>query len=170
MASNSANANANFTRSKLFDLQGRVALVTGGGSGIGLMCTQALVANGAKVYITGRTGEKLERVAEQYSADEGSIIPLTCDVGKKDQIAKLVAEISSREPCLCVLINNAGISSELVSPESSGAEEMKRNLFDTEKASFEEWQEVFNTNVAQLCKPPPTWPGPRVSPASQIRG
>jgi NAD(P)-dependent dehydrogenase (short-subunit alcohol dehydrogenase family) len=90
-----SSSNAKFSRDSLFDLKGRVALVTGGGSGIGLMATQALVANGAKVYITGRTGEKLERVAEQYSQGSGSIIPLTCDVSKKDQIANLVKEISS---------------------------------------------------------------------------
>merc|ERR1712137_586012 len=53
-----------FSRESLFDLSGKVALVTGGGSGIGLMATQALAVNGAKVYITGRTKEKLDRVTE----------------------------------------------------------------------------------------------------------
>ncbi|KAI1851233.1 hypothetical protein JX265_001650 [Neoarthrinium moseri] len=148
MSSN--RANVNFTRDKLFDLAGRVALVTGGGSGIGLMATQALVANGAKVYITGRTGEKLDRVVEQYSQGSDSIIPLTCDVGDKAQIAKLVKEISSREACLCILINNAGISSKTVSTESGSAEEMKKNLFDTESAQFSDWTETYNTNVAQI--------------------
>lgn len=90
-----SSSNAHLGRDKLFDLKGRVALVTGGGSGIGLMATQALVANGAKVYITGRTQEKLDRVVEQYSEGKDSIIPLTCDVGKKDDIANLVKEISS---------------------------------------------------------------------------
>lgn len=149
MASNSA-----FTRDNLFNLEGRVALVTGGGSGIGLMATQALVANGAKVYITGRTGEKLDRVVEQYSEGKDSIIPLTCDVGKKDQIANLVKEVESREKCLCILINNAGISTNTVSPESSSAEEMKKNLFDAKEATFEDWTESYNTNVAQICKCP----------------
>ncbi|KAI0130489.1 hypothetical protein BJ170DRAFT_620297 [Xylariales sp. AK1849] len=148
MASNSANAK--FTRDNLFDLKGRVALVTGGGSGIGLMATQALVSNGAKVYITGRTEEKLQRVVEQYSQGKDSIIPLTCDVGKKDQIAQLVKEIESRESCLCILINNAGISSKTGTTESESAEDMKKNLFDTKDATFEDWTETYNTNVAQL--------------------
>ncbi|RWA11057.1 hypothetical protein EKO27_g4069, partial [Xylaria grammica] len=67
-------ANKNFTRDHLFDCKGRVALVTGGGSGIGLMITQALVANGAKVYITGRTSEKLDRVVETYAEGPDSIV------------------------------------------------------------------------------------------------
>jgi NAD(P)-dependent dehydrogenase (short-subunit alcohol dehydrogenase family) len=149
MASNSANAN--LTRDKLFDLTGRVALVTGGGSGIGLMATQALVSNGAKVYITGRTGEKLDRVVEQYSQGKDSIIPLQCDMGDKSQIANLVKEISSREECLCILINNAGISQNTFTTEAKSAEEMKKNLFDPEEATFEEWTETYQTNVAQVC-------------------
>ncbi|KAK6850562.1 gluconate 5-dehydrogenase [Apiospora arundinis] len=148
MASNSINAN--FTRYKLFDLTGRVAVVTGGGSGIGLMATQALVANGAKVYITGRTDEKLDRVAKQYSQGPDSIIPLTCDVGSKEQIAGLVKEIEKRESCLCILINNAGISTPTVSPESNSAEDMKQNLFHTENATFEDWRESYSTNVASM--------------------
>lgn len=48
----------------LFDLSGQVALVTGGGTGIGLEIVQGLAANGAKVYITGRRKDVLEKVAE----------------------------------------------------------------------------------------------------------
>jgi NADP-dependent 3-hydroxy acid dehydrogenase YdfG len=72
------------------------------------MATQTLVANGAKVYITGRTGEKLDRVVEKYSQGEDSIIPITCDMGEKKEIANLVKELESREKCLCILVNNAG--------------------------------------------------------------
>lgn len=61
--------NRNFKLDALFSVKERVALVTGGGSGVGLMATQALATNGAKVYICGRTGEKLDKVAEQYGKD-----------------------------------------------------------------------------------------------------
>lgn len=79
----------------------------GGGSGIGLMAAQALAVNGAKVYIVGRTEEKLETVAKTYSQDAaGSIIAIPCDVSKKDQIASLYDQISQKEKHLDVLINN----------------------------------------------------------------
>ncbi|KAI1379236.1 hypothetical protein F4677DRAFT_410992 [Hypoxylon crocopeplum] len=148
MASNSRNNP--FTRDKLFDLKGHVALVTGGGSGIGLMATQALVANGAKVYITGRTKEKLDRVAELYSQGEGSIVPLQCDMSDKAQIARLVDEVSAREQCLCVLVNNAGISGATLQTEAGSAREMRQNLFDSDASTVDDWTSVYRTNVAQI--------------------
>ena len=59
---------------KLFDVSSYTAVVTGGGSGIGLMITQALVVNGAKVYITGRREEALKTVVDKYSSGPGKII------------------------------------------------------------------------------------------------
>lgn len=147
-----AASHGELSRNSLFDLNGRVALVTGGGSGIGLMITQALAVNGAKVYITGRTGEKLDRVVETYNKDiEGEIIALNgFDVTQKAQISKLVKEIESREKCLCILVNNAGISSDTVTTETDTATEMKQNLFDVEKSNFEDWTSVYSTNVAAV--------------------
>jgi NAD(P)-dependent dehydrogenase (short-subunit alcohol dehydrogenase family) len=114
------------------------------------MATQALVANGAKVYITGRTKEKLDRVVKQYSQGSDSIIPLQADITSKDDISKLVKEVESRESCLCILINNAGISGSTHQTEASSASEMKQNLFDNEAATFEDWTDVYRTNVAQI--------------------
>jgi NAD(P)-dependent dehydrogenase (short-subunit alcohol dehydrogenase family) len=146
-----AATHADFNRNSLFDLKGRVALVTGGGSGIGLMITQALAANGAKVYIVGRTASKLDKVVETYNKDiEGSIIALQGDVTSKDDVARLVKEIESREQCLCILVNNAGISSETVQPESGSATEMKQNLFDTSKATAKDWTDTYTTDVVSL--------------------
>ena len=59
---------------KLFNVADLTAVVSGGGTGIGLMITQGLVSNGAKVFITGRRQEALEKVKERYSGP-GEIIP-----------------------------------------------------------------------------------------------
>jgi NADP-dependent 3-hydroxy acid dehydrogenase YdfG len=71
----------------VFDVKDKVALVTGGGSGIGLMITQTLAVNGAKVYIVGRTEEKLEKVAEVHGKGiAGQIIPIVGNVATKDGV------------------------------------------------------------------------------------
>jgi NAD(P)-dependent dehydrogenase (short-subunit alcohol dehydrogenase family) len=135
-----------------------VALVTGGGSGIGLMATQALAVNGAKVYIVGRTEEKLERVAELYAqnsskgdSNSGQIIPLTADISQKGEIARLLQEFQARENHLSILINNAGISSQARHDvEREHAEGLKETFFDDEAATPEDWESVYRTNVTQL--------------------
>jgi NAD(P)-dependent dehydrogenase (short-subunit alcohol dehydrogenase family) len=115
------------------------------------MATQALAVNGARVYITGRTGEKLENVVKTYGGDvEGEIIALTCDVSSKESIASLVREIESREQCLCILVNNAGVSSSALTTESEDAAEMRNNLFDNGKSTYEDWMETYKTNVASV--------------------
>ncbi|PYH43366.1 SDR family NAD(P)-dependent oxidoreductase [Aspergillus saccharolyticus JOP 1030-1] len=140
-------SNANFTLESLFNVKDKVALITGGGSGIGLMAAQALATNGSKVYITGRTSEKLERVAELYGKSaKGEIIPLAADVTDKASIKKLVQELESRESRLDILINNAGISSSTQTTEHENAADLSKSLFD-EGSSPEEWESVYRTNV-----------------------
>lgn len=114
------------------------------------MAVQALVANGAKVYITGRTKEKLDRVVELYSQGEGSIVPIVADVSMKEDIARLVKEIESKEQSLDILINNAGIAGATQQTESESASDMKKNLFDDESATFEDWTNTYRTNVPQI--------------------
>lgn len=115
------------------------------------MCVQALAVNGAKVYIVGRTEEKLERVVQSHGKDiAGQIIPITADVTSKQDIKRLVKEIESRENCLCILINNAGINSHTQPVEAKTAEEMSKNLFDDEEATMEDWTDTYCTNVAQI--------------------
>ncbi|KAL8690747.1 MAG: hypothetical protein Q9218_003868 [Villophora microphyllina] len=146
-----ATNNADLQLDKLFNVKDKVALVTGGGSGIGLMCTQALAVNGAKVYIVGRTEEKLERVAETHGKDiSGQIIPITADITNKKDIQKLVDEISSKEKCLCFLINNAGINTSTQQGGGHDAEGFKKEHFDNETAQFDDWADIYKTNTAQL--------------------
>ncbi|KAK5999140.1 Rhamnolipids biosynthesis 3-oxoacyl-[acyl-carrier-protein] reductase [Cladobotryum mycophilum] len=131
---------------------------TGGGSGIGLMITQTLATNGAKVYITGRTQEKLDTVVSTYGNDiPGQIIALQGDISTKEGVRTLVDELSKREQCLCILVNNAGLSSasaETQAPSSSqpsndaeAANKLRKNLFDADENSFEDWNKTYNTNV-----------------------
>ncbi|KAK1460812.1 short chain dehydrogenase [Colletotrichum melonis] len=140
-----------FTRNHLFDLTGKVALVTGGGTGIGLMATQALASNGAKVYITSRNQSKLDNTVQIYGQNvPGSIIPIVADVTKKSDIDKLYKEIESKESALDILVNNAGVSSAAFEVESDSAQDMKASLFDDASADFEDWTETYRTNVAAV--------------------
>ncbi|RMY44374.1 hypothetical protein D0865_10598 [Hortaea werneckii] len=153
MASDDARVqnNKDFQLNELFNVKDKVALITGGGSGIGLMYTQALAANGAKVYICGRTGEKLDTVAKTYSQDiTGSIIPITADITSKQEIQKLYDELEKREGHLDILVNNAGIMSDkTITTEAQTPEEMKKNMFDDDKNSFQDWDDIYRTNVSQ---------------------
>lgn len=143
--------NQQFKLENLFNVKDKVALISGGGSGIGLMATQALAVNGTKVYITGRTEEKLNRVAELYGKDiPGSIIPVPADITSKESIGRLVDTISKRESNLNILINSAGISSHTQTVEYDNANDLRKSLFDDPDATIKDWEDVYRTNVPQL--------------------
>jgi FlaA1/EpsC-like NDP-sugar epimerase len=83
----SMSNNQDLQMDQVFNVKDKVALVTGGGSGIGLMITQTLAVNGAKVYIVGRTEEKLEKVVEVHGKGiAGQIIPIVGNVATKDGV------------------------------------------------------------------------------------
>jgi NADP-dependent 3-hydroxy acid dehydrogenase YdfG len=69
-----AAKNEDLKVTKFFDVSNYTAIVTGGGTGIGLIITQALVSNGAKVCITGRRQDALHTVVEKYSTGSGKIV------------------------------------------------------------------------------------------------
>lgn len=75
------------------------------------MITQALVSNGAKVYITGRRQEVLDQTIKLYSTGPGSIHALPGDVSDKQECVRLAKEMESKEPNgIHLLVNNAGIA------------------------------------------------------------
>ncbi len=95
----------------LFRLDGKVALVTGGSRGIGLMITQGLIESGAKVYISSRSADTCSRVADEMNAlKQGECVALPADLSKLENIEALVEAFSKLEPHLDILINNAGAS------------------------------------------------------------
>lgn len=88
------------------DLTGKVAVVTGGYSGIGLETTRALAAVGAKVYVPVRTPEKAE---ENLKDVEGDLIVDAMDLADIASVRRYAASVVERESKLDLLINNAGI-------------------------------------------------------------
>lgn len=149
--SSQENNNDVFKLENLYSVKGKVALVTGGGTGIGLMATQALAVNGAKVYIVSRTAEKLEKVRDIYGKDiPGEIVPITADISSKSEIKKLYEEIASKESHLDILINNAGIELNTTQTEADSAKEFSVNLFNDDDETFDTWTDTYKTNVASL--------------------
>jgi NAD(P)-dependent dehydrogenase (short-subunit alcohol dehydrogenase family) len=93
--------------SELFSVRGKVALVTGGSRGIGLMIARGFVEAGARVYVASRKAEECERVAAELSA-AGSCQALPADLGSEAGCRGLAEALAAREPALHVLVNNAG--------------------------------------------------------------
>ncbi len=95
------------------DLTGKVAVVTGGYSGIGLETSRALAAAGAKVYVPVRNFDKAAETLATIK--RGEVIPLSMDLGDFASIRRFVAEMLEDETQIDLLINNAGI---MACPES----------------------------------------------------
>ncbi len=97
--------------SELFSVQGKTALVTGGGQGIGLMISRGLVEAGVKVYISSRKMDVMTPVAEELSAlpDSAGCIAIQADLSKAAECDRLAREVTEREGgTLDILVNNAG--------------------------------------------------------------
>jgi citronellol/citronellal dehydrogenase len=87
-------------------LDGQVAIVSGGGSGLGRASALELAACGARVVVCGRRREPLEETAAL--ADERRVEPVECDIREEDQVAALVDGVLERHGRVDVLLNNAG--------------------------------------------------------------
>lgn len=114
-------------------LDGQVAIVTGGGRGIGRLIVLELADAGARVAVTGRTRRQVEATADEIGG-----LGIVGDVSLAGDVAQLVAEVESKLGPIDLLVNNAGISGH-------------QSPFEAE--SPEEWWNVFEVNVrgAYLC-------------------
>ena len=94
--------------SRLFDISGKVAVVTGGSRGIGLMIARGFVEAGAKVYISSRKADVCDAAAAELSKDGGQCISIPADLGSEAGCRFLADEMANREQLLHILVNNAG--------------------------------------------------------------
>jgi len=99
--------------SNIFSVEGLIVVITGGGTGIGLMMATALENNGATVYIVGRRLNVLEVAARENNKFD-KIIPLECDVSNRESLLTLVDTVKARHGYIDLLINNAGIARNLL--------------------------------------------------------
>ncbi|WP_183431049.1 SDR family oxidoreductase [Mesorhizobium sp. RMAD-H1] len=118
---------------------GKIALVTGGGTGVGRGIAEALAAEGYTVVISGRRAEILDMAAREMAAKTGGAVkPVVADVGDPNAVKALFGEIESTFGRLDLLINNAGINVPAV---------------PMEEITFEQWNAIVAANLtgAFLC-------------------
>ncbi|KAH8084130.1 hypothetical protein HD553DRAFT_41516 [Filobasidium floriforme] len=102
-----------YSLGSLFSVEGSVVVITGGGTGIGRMITTAFAMNGAKVYITGRRSEVLEKTSREINEmvnGKGSVVPIQGDVSSKATVKEFYNKVAEKENRIDTLINCAGIS------------------------------------------------------------
>lgn len=116
---------------QLFDLSGRVAIVTGGSIGLGRQMAEALAEMGANLVLCARKKERCEQAAEELKKLGAKVLAIGCDVKNPDQIRETVQQAVSHFGRIDILINNAGAS--------WGA--------PVEEMTLEQWNKVIETNL-----------------------
>ncbi|HZV85912.1 MAG TPA: SDR family NAD(P)-dependent oxidoreductase [Candidatus Binatus sp.] len=112
-------------------LSGKVALITGGGTGIGRACALAFAREGAKIAVAGRRREPLEAVVHEIEGAGGKALALTCDVTQTASVAAALSQSEQHFGCLDTIVNNAGAVV----------------VATAEHTSDEDWQKVIAANL-----------------------
>lgn len=115
----------------LFDVTDMVVLVSGGSRGIGLSIAGCFAARGAKVIVTGRSGEALARACESVSATHGAMGYRVCDVGHEEMIEACVRDVGAEYGRIDTLVNCAGVN-------------YRRQAVDFDVADFDQ---IMQTNL-----------------------
>lgn len=117
---------------KMFDLSGKVALITGASSGLGVQFAEALAGAGASLAILARRREKLEAVKKDIEGKFGvEVFVEPCDALSISDIRSSVQKVREHYKHIDILVNNAGVATSMPSHQHSD----------------EEWQKVINTNL-----------------------
>jgi NAD(P)-dependent dehydrogenase (short-subunit alcohol dehydrogenase family) len=111
----------------LFRLDGKVAVVTGASSGLGVAIAEGLAAAGAKLVLAARRKDRLEAFAARLAEAGGEALPVACDVTVEADVDRLVAESVERFGRIDVLVANAGVTT-IVPAEAQALDEFKSTL------------------------------------------
>lgn len=134
---------------ELFNVNGLVAVITGGGSGLGLYAARALDANGAKaVYIVGRREDTLKEAAK--TGVNGTIKPIVGDVTNKESLKKVVEQVKQEQGFINLLFANSGIigpsnSAPITKSEPPSVKEFADHCL---QPGVEDFTQTFNVNVS----------------------
>ena len=115
----------------MFDLSGKIALVTGASRGIGCSIAKILTENGAHVVCISRNVSDVQSIADEITAAGGSATAVACDISDSDNVTKLVKETVVTHNHLDILVNNAGVTRD--------------NLLM--RMSEDDWNTVLNINL-----------------------
>ena len=115
--------------------QDKVAVITGGGTGIGLATARLFAQSGYSVVITGRDATRLKRAANDISTQHGQVTAIPCDVRDPASVKKIFSEIGKQHSSIDVLINNAGVSHALA---------------PVDQLPIETWRDVIDTNLTGM--------------------
>ena len=121
---------------QLTGLTGKVALVTGAGSGIGKATAQLLAKEGTKVAALGRTKEELEKTIAQIQGDGGEAMPVLADISQPEQMQQATGQIVDQWGRLDIVFANAGINGVWASLEELAPEEWDKTLNINLKGTF----------------------------------
>lgn len=114
--------------SELFDLTGRVALVTGGGTHLGRAMAEALAAQGARTYVAGRRRDVIEEAAEGMRKDGWDVTAVRCDITDAGMVQEVVGRIASEAGPIDIAVCNAGANAEKRYPPDTDLDTFRATL------------------------------------------
>lgn len=104
-------------------LEGKVAIITGGNSGVGAATAELFAKEGAKVVITARREPQLEEIAQRIRASGGEVTVVRCDVSKVEEVEAMVNKAVETYGRIDILVNNAGVLEAGLKPIESCTDE-----------------------------------------------
>ena len=130
-------------------LKDKVAIITGGNSGVGAATAKKFAAEGAKVVITARRANMLEEVAEEIRAAGGEVLTVPSDISKSEDAARVVAETLEKFGKIDILINNAGVLDNGLKAIDSFTEDDMNRVIDINTKGTMTMMKAVTTEMAK---------------------